>query len=790
MLKHNLLIIYRSFKKSKSTFIINVIGLSTALACSLLIYLWVTDELKFDKFHEKDARLFQVFENQKLEDGIKTTDATSGSLADALAADIPEVEYAITVTPTSWFPKVTLSHDDKVIKATGQFVGANFFNVFSYKLITGNKDQVLADKKSMVISKDLAEKLFGSNDNCVGKTITWKWQNLSEQYQISGVYKETANASTQFDFVLPFAWLKEKFTSITEWGNYGPNTFITLKNGSNVSQVNAKIVNFMSDKITDSNRSLFLKRYSETYLHGRYENGVAVGGRIEYVKLFSIIAIFILIIACVNFMNLSTAKASRKLKEVGLKKTFGASRMSLILQFYAEAMIISFLSLIIAIILIILLLPQFNNLTGKNIALNLNANLIFTFIGVAVITGLIAGSYPAIYLSGFKPAAVLKGMVKSSISELWIRKGLVVFQFGISVILIVCVFVTYKQIEFIQTQNIGYNKDNIITFEKEGKIAENPEAFIAGLKNIPGVVDASGIAQNIIGSAQANTMGLEWPGKQPNQLVQFFNVGVYYDFIETLGMKMKAGRSFSKNFGAEDSKIIFNETAVKTMELTDPVGKVVKLFGKDMQIIGVVKNFHNESLHEALKPLFLVLAPQNIMEIVVKMKGGQERETIQKLQSYYESYNPGFIFDFKFMDEDYQAQYVSEKRVAVLSRYFAGLTILISCLGLFGLAAFTAERRFKEIGIRKTIGSSDFNIIYLLSKDFTIMAIVAILIALPVSYLLTRGWLNDFQYRIDLKLWYFVSAGLLALCITWVTVGIQALKATKINLVECLRVSN
>jgi ABC-type antimicrobial peptide transport system permease subunit len=787
VLQHNLLIIYRNFKRFKTTFYINIIGLSTGLACTLLIYLWVNDEMQVDKFHEKDSRLYQVMENQQLEDGIKTSDATSGVLAESLIKDIPEIEYAATVTPVSWFPKVTLSYDEKNIRAAGEFTTPDFFNIFTYKLIEGNRNQVLSDNKSIVISETMAKKLFNTTANVVGKTISWKWQNFNIQYQISGIFQSNPLSSSQFDFLLPFAWMKDNFPFLIEWGNYGPNTFVVVRNGADINQLNKKLAVYMKGKLPEANRILFAKRFSDLYLHGKFENGVEAGGRIEYVKLFSIIAIIILVIACANFMNLSTAKASKRMKEVGLKKTIGATRTSLILQYFGESVLLSYISLIVAIVLVLLLLPQFNHITGKQIPFRLNWSLVFIYLGSALLTGVIAGSYPAIYLSGFKPARVLRGMSKSSLGELWVRKGLVIFQFVISVVLIVCVLVTYNQIKFIQHQNLGYEKDNIIYFEKEGKVAQHPDAFLAGIKNIPGVINASSIAQSIVSTDMANTMGVEWPGKQPNEKVQFYNMDVYYGLIETLGIQMKEGRSFSKDYGAEDSKIIFNEAAIKTMGIKDPVGKVIKLWGKDMQIIGVTRNFYFQSIHQAVKPFFLRLAPDNLMNVMVKISGTRQKETLGRLQSFYESYNPGYIFDFRFLDDDYEALYVSEKRVATLAWYFSLLAILISCLGLFGLAAFTAERRFKEIGIRKTLGSSDMDIILLLSKDFTRTVVIAIVIGLPLSFFMTKNWLNDFQYRIHLGVWYFVGAGLITLIITWLTVGLQAFKAARINTVQCLR---
>lgn len=756
----------------------------------MLIYLWVTDEMQVDKFHEKDNRLYQVMENQQLEDGIKTSDATSGALAGSLIIEVPEIEYAATVTPVSWFPKVTLSYDEKNIRASGEFVTPDFFNIFTYKLIEGNKNQVLSDKKSIVISEAMARKLFNTTENVVGKAISWKWQNYNVQYQISGIFQSNPLSSSQFDFLLPFAWMKDNFPFLVEWGNYGPNTFVVVKNGANINQLNKKLAVYMKSKLPGENRTLFAKRFSDLYLHGKFENGVAAGGRIQYVKLFSIIAIIILVIACANFMNLSTAKASKRMKEVGLKKTIGATRSSLIFQYFGESVFLSYISLFVAVILVLILLPQFNHITGKQISFRLNWNLVLIYLGAALLTGIVAGSYPAIYLSGFKPARVLRGMVKGSIGELWIRKGLVVFQFVISVVLIVCVLVTYNQIEFIQNQNLGYEKDNVIYFEKEGKVAQNPDAFLAGIKNIPGVINASSIAQSIMSTDMANTMGVDWPGKQPNQKVQFYNMDVYYGLIETLGIQMKEGRSFSRDYGAEESKIIFNETAIKTMGIKDPVGKVIRLWNKDMQIVGVAKDFYFQSIHQAVKPFFLRLAPDNLMNIMVKISGSRQKETLSRLQSFYGSYNPGYIFDFKFLDDDYEALYVSEKRVATLAWYFSVLAIIISCLGLFGLAAFTAARRFKEIGIRKTLGSSNMDIIILLSKDFTRTVAIAIIIGLPISFFMTKDWLNDFQYRIHLNVWYFVGAGLITLIITWLTVGLQAFKAARINTVQCLRTDN
>jgi len=787
MFRHNLLIIFRNFKRNKSSFLINLIGLSTGLACALLIYLWVNDELHVDKFHVKDKQLFQIMNNAINHDGrILTFEWTPGPLANALTEEMPEVEYAVPVQSSFSRKEGILSVGDKYIKALEQYAGEDFFNVFSYHLIQGEKSKVLKDKNALVISDELATKLFHSTKNVIGKTVEWKKDKFSGTYLISGVFKSPPpNSTAQFDLLFTYQLCREIEPSVNSWQSGNPCTYVILKKGTNIDQFNEKITGLIGRKTNDKTSTLFTRRYSDKYLYGNYENGIQSGGRIVYVRLFSIIALFILVIACINFMNLSTAKASRRMKEVGVKKAVGANRNALMIQYLGESLLMTFLSLLIAILLVWLLLPQFNEITGKHLALNFNGNLILSVLGITLFTGLISGSYPAIYLSSFNPATILKGKMKTSISELLARKGLVIFQFIISIILIVSVLVVYKQITFIQSKNLGFDKDNIISFKKEGRLEESLETFLYEVKNIPGVISASNYHPNLTINL-TGTHWVNWQGKNPEDKVSFKYLFAGYDFIETLGIELKEGRSFSREFSTDDSKIIFNETAIKSMGLANPVGQTINLWGKNKQIVGVVKDFHFESLYENLKPCFLLFSP-NEDNIIVKIKAGMERETIARLQKFYKAYNMGLPFDFKFLDDEYQAFYESENRVAVLSRYFAGIAIIISCLGLFGLAAFTAERRTKEIGVRKVLGSSVPRIMFLLSGDFTKIVLASMLISLPVSFFITNHWLDSFAYRIDLNLWYFFSAGILTLLIAWITVGVQAIKAALVNPVEALR---
>ena len=790
MLKHNLLIVFRNFKRNKSTFFINLIGLSTGLACALLIYLWVNDELHVDKFHKNDSQLYQVMENVHYTDRIITQSYTPDLLAKTMAQEMPEVKYAASVTPSSWLG-FTLSVDNKNFKALGQFAGKNFFNIFSFNLVQGNPDQVISGKNTVAISEELAKKLFHTTDNVIGKTIEWQTLNYKNKAVVSGVFRNVPENSTmQFDFVLSydqwFALSKAIGRTIT-WGNSAPNTYIVLKKTTDVKNFKNKIAGFIKVRNKYSNISLFVRPYSDGYLFNKYEDGVQAGGRIEYVRLFSLIAIFILLVACINFMNLSTAKSTIRMKEVGIKKTIGAERKSLIAQFMGESIIISFISMVFGIALVELFLPQFNSITGKHLFLDFNKNIIISFLGITLFTGVIAGSYPALYLSKFNPVSILKGKSGgTSKGVLWIRKGLVVFQFTLSIILIAAVFIIYKQMKYIQTKNLGYNRDNIISFNEEGNAAQNQDAFLKRIKMLSGVVNASSISTNLMGSLSA-TSGIDWEGKSPKDDINFEVVDVNYNLIETLGIKFKEGRSFSEKYGSDYSSIIFNQAAIDIMGLKNPVGKTVKLWGKEKKIIGVAKNFNFESLHEKIKPLFFVLNPGHTLEFMVRLKAGKEKVALNNIKKFYSEFNPGFTFNYKFLDQDYQELYASEERVSILSKYFAGMAIIISCLGLFGLGVFTSQRRYKEIGVRKILGSSEFGIIYLLSADFTKLVIASIIIALPLSYYLVKSWLDSFAYRIHLSLWYFVMAGAVTLIIAWLTVGTQAFKAARINPAQCLR---
>lgn len=787
MIKNYFKIAWRNLVKDKQFTLLNMIGLSAGIACTLLIYLWVHDEVSYDKFFENDGQVYQVMEHRKNSGSQDLTDESCGMVSEVLKVQNPEVLYATAVAPADWYQKFTLSVADKNIKASGQYVGKDYFNIFSFKMLQGDRGKVLDAKNSIVISDELATKLFGTADNAIGKAIKFQHE---KDFFVSGVFEKLpVHSSQQFDFVQSFDYLADTQPWVKDWHAGGPHNFVMLKKGTDVNAFNKRIVGLIAKNNGDTTRQAFAMKFSDNYLQNTFNHGARVGGRYEYVKLFSLIAIFILVIACINFMNLSTAKASGRMKEVGIKKVVGAERSQLIIQFLSESLLMAIFTTILAVGVAWLLLPQFNLLTGKDIKLYFDIPLVLVLTGITLFTGLLSGSYPALYLSKFKPLAILKGKLNTSIAELFARKGLVVFQFTLSVVLIVAVLVVYQQIRFIQSTKPGYNKDNVVRFDSEGKLQGNEESFTAALKTIPGVVNASFTQHNLVGR-NFGSANLSWENKNPNQDIYFEGIYGGYNFIQTMGMQMATGRSFAKGYGDEAyNTMLINETAAKATNLKNPIGKIIKWGDTPFTVVGVVKDFHFESLHDVVKPTFILLAGGDnpYYKIMVRIKGTQQKETMAQVQKMYEAYNPGFPFTYNYLDEAYQKQYETEARVSVLAGYFSALAIIISCLGLFGLVAFTAQKRQKEIGIRKVIGASVNNITIMLTKDFLKLVVIAVIIAFPLSWWAMNQWLQGFAYRINIGAGVFVIATASVIMITILTVSFQAIKAAIANPVKSLR---
>ncbi|MEM6632519.1 MAG: ABC transporter permease [Bacteroidota bacterium] len=789
MLKHILLLAYRNILHDRTSFFINLIGISTGLASAIFIYLWVQDELQIDRFHTYNDQLYQVMKNAQTPAGdIKTFEWTPGPLAEALKAEFPEVLQSVGVVLEESGVQGIVQVGEARFKAKEQFAGEDFFTMFSYVLKEGNSEEVLKDESSVLISYQLAEKLFPDTETCIGKTLEWEKGEAQSLHTISGVFSPPpSNATDQFDIIFNYNYYLRKNPAVNKWNYGGPSTYILLAAGTDPKKFNQKLKTYLQEKSGEEYQHLFIRRYADKYLYAHYENGIPTGGRIVYVQLFSLIALFILIVACINYTNLATARASRRMKEVGIKKTIGANRGLLVGQYLGESMLISFFALCVAISLVEFSTPWFNQLTGKELSLTLDRPTLTALLSISFITGLLAGSYPAFYLSNFQPISMLRGKLGNILGELWARKGLVVFQFIVSLVLIVAVWLIYSQMNYVQSKNLGFSKDNVIAFKKEGELKSSIQPFLRKLRSLPGVENASSMRGELTHNV-TRTFGLQWEGKNEEKRTSFKYLAVDFEFIETMGIKLLAGRSFSEEFSSETQKIIFNESGIKAMGLENPIGEIVRHGGKEKQIVGIVEDFHVESLYKEISPSFLYMSPKmDPQNILVKIKAGREQATLQEISNLYAEFTAGLPFDFVFLDDSYQKLYESEQKVATLSKYFAGFALLISSLGLFGLTAYSAERRKKEIGIRKILGATVSSIIGLISREFLLLVGLAILIATPISWYLMEQWLQSFAYRIPISLGVFLLAGLGTGIFALATVSFQSIRAATANPITSLR---
>jgi predicted permease len=794
MFKNYLKIAWRNLVRHRQFSMLNLLGLSVGLACALMIGLWIIDEFRMERYNPNDDRLYQVMTNNKTSNGLQTGMYTPGILGKALRTEFPEVEDASTVLPASWFndpntPGGVVSYDQRKLNATPQFVDSNYFHLFSCPVRDGDYRRLFDGKQGVLISSRLAQTLFGNTHNLAGKVIHFDQYDFTGDYEIRGIFQPNPdNASEKPDLLFNFDVALERRPGLQRWYNADPHTFVLLKQGARPGTLNAALSHYLLAKQGGKgwDAQLFVTRFSDRYLYNHYENGVRSGGRIVYVRLFLLIAIFILVIACINFMNLSTARATHRAREVGIKKVVGASRVALVLQYLGESVLLSFISLAAALVMCQFLLPVFNDVTGKHLSFHFSSSLLFLLFAATVVTGLFAGSYPAFYLSAFRPAAVLKGVIKTSWGELWARKGLVVFQFTLSILFIAGVLIVYRQLSYIQSRDLGYNRDHVIDFNIPIKMDSayllHAATFVNGLNQIPGVVSAGSHAHDLTGDHGAIS-GVQWSGKDPGLDIEFANIEVGAHFLETIGIRLKAGRYFSQNRSHE---IIMNETAIKAMGLKDPIGKIVRFWDEQREIVGIATDFNFESLYQPVKPAFFRCYPVT-NQVAVRIQTGAEAPTIAAIRRAYMGFNPGMEFGYRYLDEDYQRLYSSERRIGVLSRYFAGLAILISCLGLFGLAAFSAARRRKELGIRKVIGASVVQLVYLVSREFLWLIAMAIAIAFPLAWVGMHFWLNEFAYRTTITADLFCVTGVTVVLVAILTIGYQSISTARANPTQSLR---
>lgn len=781
---------WRHLVRNRAFSAINISGLALGMACSLLIMLWVQDERSVDAFHANGKHLYQVYERQYYDRKVDAGYTTQGLLADELKKVIPEVKYASALDYAAMQGSLnTFEAEGKINKMEGSYAGTDFFSMFSYPLLQGKPETALNTQIGIAISRKMAEQFFGSPANAVGKTIRY---DNKEDLLVTAVFENLpANVSRKFDFLRSWiAYVKEN-QWVNNWGNTSPVTYVQLRPDADPAKVEARIRDFIyryQPKNQGSLTELGLQPYSEKYLHSVFKDGRIAGGRIEYVRLFTMVAVFILLIACINFMNLATARAGKRAREVGVRKVIGARRGVLAGQFAGEAILLSFFSTVIAIFLVGIFLPAFNSLTGKQLSLPVAQPSFWAILtGLLVMTGLVAGSYPAFFLSSLNPVRVLKGSLKFGWGAVFFRKGLVVFQFSLSILLIVGMIVIYRQMDYIQNKNLGYDRENLVYIPIEGDLVEKYGMFKEEAGKMPGIRAISKM-RNTPTVIEHHNGSISWPGKDPDLNVSFADGVVGYDFIRTMKLELKQGRDFSADFGTDSTNYLLNETAVKKIGYQDPIGQPISWGNRQGKIIGVIKDFHFNSMHQAIEPLIIRLDENwSWGTILVRIDGDKTRETLAGLQKLCKSLNPKIPFTYQFSDLEYSNLYKSEEVVSKLSNYFAFLGIFISCLGLFGLAAFTAAQRTREIGVRKTLGASVPGIVVLLSVNFLKPVAIAILIAVPISHYVMQQWLQGFAYKIDLEWWMFALADVLTIGIALLTVSVQAIKAALINPVKSLR---
>ncbi|HAA12120.1 MAG TPA: transporter permease, partial [Cytophagales bacterium] len=689
MHQHHLLMAFRQIRRYKGSFLINFIGLASGLSAALLIGLWIQDEFRVDRIFPNEDHLYQVMLNREEQDGEITTMAyTAGPLADALMAEIPEIEAA-AIHQVSFSDEEVLVYEDTKVLSFPAYGTPNYFSVLPYTLLWGSPDQVLTQPDQAVLTRSMAIKLFGNPGEALGKTITGPYER---PYTVAGIMEDVpSNASIQFDALFSWTVFLETHRWLHEWGNQDPYTLVTLRDNTDLGAVQQKLSTFLQSKMPNTSKSLFLRPYTSQHLYGKYVQGQQAGGRIVYVRLFMGIAIAILLIACVNFMNLSTAHATRRSKEVGIKKALGARKPLLTGQFMEEAFVHVLLALVGAYLLTAILLPGFNQFTGKSLSLWSGWQLLLVMLGVALAAGWVAGSYPALYLSRLSPIRSLKGQNQPGTRSLTIRRGLVVFQFTLSVIFILGVIIIAQQMAYIQNKDLGFNKDQIIYFSHDYVLEDDTDTyytFLEDLRQLPEVSKAASFSHDLAGN-HGGTSGLTWPGKDPDTRIEFGSLEVGPGFLDALSVPMVAGSTFPPPSSDTLAKIIFNEAAIAAMGLTDPVGKIITLWGEPKEIVGVTKNIHFESLYEPITPCFFNMYPV-LEKTLVKAETENLSATLAAIRAIHDRYSPNHPLTFQFMDDDFAKQYAAEQQLGQLSRYFAGIAILISCLGLLGLAAFSA----------------------------------------------------------------------------------------------------
>ena len=787
---------FRNLWKRKGFSFLNIIGLSIGIACAALIFLWVEDELTYNDYFKNKNTLHQVMTNQTYDGETFTFAYTPGLLAPAIKSEIPGIKYSSRAT---WGDRIVFTAADKSLYADGMQVDSSFVTMFGLELISGSVNRPFPQLQSMLINERLALKLFNSLD-VVGKSI--KYDN-KEDYIVSGVYKSLPkNARFEsIDWLISFENFFKKNDWLNHWGNNGVQTYVQLNPETDPVQVNAKLKNFIKSKQQDAIAQPILLAANDWRLRSEFKEGKQAGGRIKYVKLFSLIAWIILFLACINFMNLATARSEQRAREVGVRKVMGSGKSMLIGQFLIEAIVMSFLAVLLSILLVALILPAFNKLVDKELLLHLFKPIhLLGFFSIGLICGIVAGSYPAFYLSSFSPIKVLKGLkLPSAASVAFIRKGLVVLQFVISIGLIICTLVIYSQIMHVRSRDIGLNKSNLIYVDQQ--ILSVPQngnvgARFSSIRNEligTGVVEEASLTNSRPFEVGSNTAGFSWKGKDPNKQILISMNWATHGYLKTMGLKLIEGRDFYQYGLADSNNVIVNETMAKLVDkdISKVIGAPLDYGGQNVQIIGVIKDYVYNDMYGSSAPLVLFNDANGVtttrMQIRYK-KGIDYKDALAKTEAVMKANNPNFPFEYQFVDQEFESLFKSESLIGKLAGVFAGLAIFISCLGLFGLAAFIAEKRTREIGIRKILGASVMGLTSLLSRNFLLLVALSCLLAFPLSWWMMHNWLQSYEYRISLSWWMFALPAALAIVIALLTVSFQAVRAALMNPIKSIRI--
>lgn len=787
MLYNYLKIAVRSLFKHPTFSMINIAGLSTGLACSILILLWVYDEITFNQYFKKYDDIAQLRLNAVVDKGITTGVSMPYPLKDAL---LEKDKRIIRAVRTNWGEGALLAVGDKKLNKVGLWVTESFFDMFDYEFIAGNK-RSLDDPRTIVLTESLAKALFG-NEDPLNKMVLVENQ---DELKVTGVVKDLPE-NTQFNgyhFYMAYSYYELVQSWVPRvkdrWDNNVTQVYVELEPGTKVEDIDASISTMIADHHKDlSNVSLFIQPMSHWRLYTTFTNGKEAGGLILYVKMFTGIAIFILVIACINFMNLATARSERRAREVGIRKSIGSRRKDLILQFLGESVLLAILAFFVAVVLVELSLPLYNQLVNKHLFINYSApNFWLLGLGLTVATGILAGSYPAFYLSAFNPVQVLKGKLGVSRGSATPRQVLVTLQFGFSILLVIASVVVFKQIDHLRTRETGYNQDNLLLLWTSSDIEKNYQPLKTELLQ-SGLVESMCKSNSPVTSIFSTNTLDDWPGRQPGQRIEFTTIATEYDYTKTLGIKMLQGRDFSPDYASDSVSVVVNQATVDVLNLEDPIGAKIRMFETDLTIIGVTENILMGIAHKPIDPMVMILSPTWSSTISVRLKPSKNvQETLAGVEKIFQKYNPAFPFEYRFADEEFQKKFSTFDMIGRLSSGFTILTLLITALGILGLASFATEQRSKEISIRKVMGATVTSLVMLITRDFSRLVLIAFVIAAPLGWYFMSQFLNRYEYRIDIPLWVLPVAGLSALLLTVLIVSSQALRSAVANPVDSLR---